>query len=177
MPITPSQIVSVLMHEHARLVAYINIIVRDEHVAEDVLQSVAMAAIEKAGTINDSTHLHHWLRRAARLEALRVLRDSHKHALLFDAAVLDQLENEFERQAAEPVLAHKTALLECLALVEGYSRQVLDLRYRDGLTSRQIASRLNKRSDAIYRVLTRVRTTLRDCVEGRLSRVQEHPDA
>lgn len=173
MPVAPSHIVSTLMTEHARLVAYINIIVRDEHMAEDILQTVAIAAIEKADTITDADHLGGWLRHAARLEARHVLRQSKRESQMLDDSVLDLLEAQFEDASTPKANDQKAALKECLALVEGYPRQVLEMRYRDGLTSGQIAEQMDKRSDAIYRVLTRVRAQLRDCIEARLARLGE----
>lgn len=173
MPVAPAHIVATLMTEHARLVAYINIIVRDEHLAEDILQTVAIAAIEKADQITDADHLGGWLRHAARLEARRVLRDTRHESQMLDDAVLDLLEAQFEDAAAPAANHQKTALNECLQLVEGYPRRVLELRYRDGLTSSQIAEQLDKRADAIYRVLTRVRAQLRDCIEARIARLEE----
>lgn len=173
MPVAPSLIVSTLMSEHARLVAYINIIVRDEHLAEDILQTVAIAAIEKADTITDADHLGGWLRHAARLEARHVLRQTRRESQFIDDSVLDMLEAEFEN-ASNTRASHQTAALnECLSLVEGYPRRVLEMRYRDGLTSSQIAEQMDKRADAIYRVLTRVRAQLRDCIEARLDRLGE----
>ena len=64
------ELARVLMAEHARLGAYVLSITGDFHICEDVLQDIALVALEKVQEVGDDVSLRVWLRRIARLKAL-----------------------------------------------------------------------------------------------------------
>jgi RNA polymerase sigma-70 factor (ECF subfamily) len=49
-------------------------------------------------------------------------------------------------------------------------RQIIQMRYRDEASIEKISHRLERTEGAIYRLLSRVRQTLFQCVERTLSR-------
>src|SRR4051812_42778075 len=63
-----SEFVRTLLAERGTLLGFIHSLVRDRHLAEDVFQSVMVAAISKRDEIQDREHLLKWLRTAARFE-------------------------------------------------------------------------------------------------------------
>jgi DNA-directed RNA polymerase specialized sigma24 family protein len=52
--------------------------------------------------------------------------------------------------------------------VPAESRRVLELRYADGLGCAEVAAAVGVGLDAVYKRLSRLHTTLRQCVEGKL---------
>lgn len=88
MPVDPQTITSIVLRDRARLLAYIGAIVRDHHIAEDVLQEVSMLAMEKHETIKDADTLIPWLRVAARYRALKAVEKRSKRPVLMDAELL-----------------------------------------------------------------------------------------
>jgi DNA-directed RNA polymerase specialized sigma24 family protein len=52
--------------------------------------------------------------------------------------------------------------------VPAESRRVLELRYADGLGCAEVAAAVGVGLDAIYKRLSRLHATLRQCVEGKL---------
>ena len=48
------------------------------------------------------------------------------------------------------------------------ARQALDMRYRDGLSRNDMATRLEMAADGIKTLLRRTRDTLRDCIQRRI---------
>ena len=53
----------------------------------------------------------------------------------------------------------------CLGELTERSRQIVDLRYVDGLKSGRIAEMLGRKVESVYRTLTRAHVALRDCME------------
>ena len=62
-------IVRVLLRDRGKLLAYIGAIVRDAHIAEDVLQEVSMLALEKQEQILNEAAVLPWMRTAARFRS------------------------------------------------------------------------------------------------------------
>ena len=60
-------------------------------------------------------------------------------------------------------------LAACLAELPPAMRELLNLRYRDGLTSDEIAARLQRTSVWARQVLTRLRRKLRACMDQQLT--------
>jgi RNA polymerase sigma factor (sigma-70 family) len=61
------------------------------------------------------------------------------------------------------------ALQKCMDGLEGRAREILSLRYRDGLGGQEIAQRLKTNVSAVHMALSRARTAVGRCVEGRLA--------
>ena len=64
------------------------------------------------------------------------------------------------------------ALADCLGTMDGRSRQMVDLFYRDGMSRRAIADRFDLQENGVKTRLQRVRLALRECVERTLSRTR-----
>jgi len=62
------------------------------------------------------------------------------------------------------------ALRDCMELLDGRARQLVDLTYRDGLGREQAACVLGMRPDGVKSALRRVRKVLADCIERRRER-------
>ena len=65
------------------------------------------------------------------------------------------------------------ALHRCLGQVAEPAREVLRLRYADGLSAVAIAGKLRRTVDAVYQMLSRTHRALRKCVERELARVDQ----
>ena len=61
------------------------------------------------------------------------------------------------------------ALRECVAGLEGRSRQAIDLHYRDGAGREAIAAALDMKPDGVKTLLRRTRQALRECIERKIS--------
>lgn len=158
-----------MLKQRMELTAYIQSIVRDIHMAEDVFQDVCVKAIKHHETFNDSLHLTKWTRRVARNRAIDTLRRKENQTLVLNEEALNLLENDWpiEDEGASPKAIE--ALRGCMGKMTPYSREILRLRYMEGLPGTQVAETLNRKVDTIYKALTRIHMGLRDCVKRRLT--------
>jgi len=81
-------VLCVLLAQRASLIGYIWSMAGDAHLVEDVFQEVAVLALEKRGELRDEKALPTWLRRAARLSVLALIRAQKKSPLLLSDATL-----------------------------------------------------------------------------------------
>jgi len=170
MAIERDALVQILLRERVRLTASAAVIARDVHAADDIYQQVVLAALQAADTFRDARHVLAWGLRAVRHRALDL---AHRRRLVpLPDHVLDQMESDWaDTESAWSDRAE--ALHRCLDRVAGPAREVLRLRYTDGLTAVAIAGRLRRTADAVYQMLSRTHRALRQCVESELGRVDQ----
>lgn len=161
-------VVRILIRERAKLTAYIWSIVRDVHITDDVYQTVCVRAIAKQDQVRDEAHLMAWSRRVARDEAVTVLRRSSAKPLVFDASVLDLIESDWQAEDARMSNETVEALQNCIEELTPNSQQIVRMRYMQNLPGVEVASRLGRKIDAVYKALTRIHHTLSECIEHRL---------
>jgi len=155
----------ILRHRH-EVVASLYAVVPDYHAVEDMFQEVCLVAIQKAGEYQDGTHFVAWVRAIARNKLREQLR--RRSGVSFDDAFFEGLDRAFDdaRASLDPDL-RKEYLRRCLGDLQGGARQVLTLRYEEGLTPAGIAGRTGRTRAGVNSLLQRIRETLRDCVERR----------
>ena len=162
-------IVQLLLRERVRITASAAVIARDVHAADDIFQQVVLAALQAAEKFQDGRHVLAWALRAARHRAIDL---AHKRRLVvLPDDVLDVMETDW----ADPEVwsDRAEALHRCLSRVADPAREVLRLRYAEGMTAVAIARRLRRTADAVYQILSRTHRALRQCVEQEMDRVDE----
>ena len=178
MALDQTTLVRVLLRERTKLTAFIWAIVRDVHATDDVFQDVCLRAIDKRDQIRDESHLLAWSRRVARHCAIDLLRKRTRTPLMLDDAVLDLLENDWCEQDAQPSHDTLEALRGCIARLTPNAQTVLRLRYIDGMRGLDVAAKLGRNTDAVYKALTRIHRQLIECISSRLRReTEERADA
>ncbi|NLF06935.1 MAG: sigma-70 family RNA polymerase sigma factor [Pirellulaceae bacterium] len=168
MALDTEQLVRVLMAERNKLLAYCWSIAGDFNLCEDIVQEVALLALDKGREVADETRLKVWLRRAARFKSLEALRRKHKMPPQLSDEVLEKLESHWEPYDCRGELA-EVALAEmlriCFQRLTGKQRRLLSLRYAKQLRSGEIAERLGMKVDTVYRAITRAHRNLADCMD------------
>ncbi len=148
--------------------AFVLSMIPDFHMAEDVLQECAAVLIRKFDRYDPSQPFIAWAIAVARLEIMDARRHVAASRVVFDETAFENLAAAYEKVGPEvgPIVA---ALQECVDRASSKSRQLLDLRYGADLKPREIAARVGSTVNATTVALNRVRQSLRQCVELRLS--------
>ena len=157
-------LVRLLLAQRAMLLGYIGSIVRDVHLAEDVFQDTTLVALKKRDELADAAGFAPWARRIARLEAMNTLRRIQKAPRTLDDAVLDALEGHWDEAEAGPASA---ALQTCLQRLPPKSRRMVEFRYREDLSGRDLAEKMAQPLNTVYVTLARIHRALHECMRGR----------
>ena len=159
----------ILVEEHTpMLMTYLRAMVFDPEAAEDLFQDTMVTAWRRLETFDSSRPFPAWIRGIARNHVLEYYRDVRRRPSWCTDAVLQELDLRMEQIASRPgdTWGEKlSALGECLAALPEDSRRVVDLHYRDAMTTEAIASSLGTRREAIKKRLQRARTWLADCLK------------
>ncbi|MEM7010888.1 MAG: sigma-70 family RNA polymerase sigma factor [Verrucomicrobiota bacterium] len=166
---TENEIVRTLLTERIRLSAAIWTVVRDTHAAEDIMQELVVKALEERERFSDDQQLLAWARTVARHRAIDHVRIREGRARILSERVLDLLGEDLESQPDENLAARLDALKTCLERLPSKSREMISLRYTDGLCGQSVADKLRKSRDAVYQSLSRIHKQLRACIEQRVA--------
>jgi RNA polymerase sigma-70 factor (ECF subfamily) len=169
MTLEPDAVVQLLLRERLRVTAVAAAVVRDVHAADDIFQQVVLSALEHRGQFRGPDHLLAWSLRAARHRAVDLARRRQLRTLPDE--VLDLLEARWADPAGADWSDRAEALHRCLGKLAPPARDLLQMKYADGLTAAAIAAKLRRTIDAVYQSLSRVHRSLRECVERELNPV------
>ncbi len=169
---TKEQAAEYLMKDRLHLSAYISSITRSYQSAEDIFQEVCLKAISMADSFNDIAHLQRWSRQVGRNKAIDVFRRARKHKKIFDEALLKVLENEWPGHEDRNLSAEKEALYMCMEEMTENNREIVRLRYFQGMSGVNVAQRLNRKATAIYKSLARIHCFLRECLQKHLAELE-----
>ena len=160
-----------LLAERSILLGYIHSLVHDIHLAEDIFQNVTVAAINKKHQISDLVHLQAWLRKASRLEAMNLIRKrKSQSALDLSDSVLDQLEEQWAERERCGSSLRLEALEGCLRKLTDRAKNLIRLRYSEGLSGARLAAAIGSNANNVNVSLTRIHRCLQDCINASLRR-------
>jgi RNA polymerase sigma-70 factor (ECF subfamily) len=170
--ISPEDLLRLILRERDGLYAYVWSMLRDDDLAEDVFQDICALAMQKSETIGGSEHLAGWFRIAARNRCREVNRSRRRRPLPLDEHLLDALDVHWSHRDLEEGIGRSEALRKCLQKLNTRGLELLKMRYVSGLKSSEIARRLNRNVQSVYVNLTRLHTSLRECVRRHLHQTE-----
>lgn len=157
-----------LLNENERKLAhYVHVLVTDRLDAEDILQACRLTMWKKFNTFEQGTSFLAWGKKIALNQILNYRRSAKRKPLhLVDPEFIASVAKEIDRQSE--ALSHRSeALKECLGKLPENQRQTIILRYYDGCEINEIATSTGKTEGAVYRLLSRIRASLNECITAR----------
>ena len=162
------EILQALMKSRNRVSAAAWLVVRDAHAAEDIFQNVALKAMTREVSFETDSALLSWAFITARREGIDWLRRHQRETFGLDADLLEVLEREWQAAPSHPDGAKMDALRDCLESAPEASRRLLKLRYFDGYSCEEVAGQMGIGLNAIYKRVSRLHQSLKECIEGKL---------
>jgi RNA polymerase sigma-70 factor (ECF subfamily) len=167
------EVFEILIREHAReLDLFLRALVRDDALAEDLLQETLLVAWRRLGDFDRRRPFGAWLRGIAGRLALAERRRRARAGELDDERVLELLDARFAALHALPgddLDERLGALEECLAQLPARMRSALELRYVKELGGDALAALLETSAAAARKLLQRARERVARCLDGKLA--------
>ncbi|MEM9185114.1 MAG: sigma-70 family RNA polymerase sigma factor [Planctomycetota bacterium] len=161
-----------LWAQHQSMVfAYLVSLVTDPDDAADVLQETAITLWKKRDRYDRTSRFTTWACGVARLEAFRFMRERRKSGIRFSEDTLRSLADRLEtRLAEEPAFIEdrRRALSHCLQCLDEQQRELLKVRYVEGVSTATLAQLFGLSVDSLYAKLKRIRARLATCIEHQL---------
>jgi len=163
-PLDRSQFFALYTEHTRRIYGHIRTLVPNQADAEDIFQETSTILWEKFGDFEPGTNFAAW---ACQIAYYRVLNYRHRRGrqpIAFSdefLAILDQ-----EMNSMSPFLAsHHRALADCYEKLDEKDKRLLDGRFRDGASVKELATNVGKSLRTTYRMLERIYAILLDCIE------------
>lgn len=138
---------------------------------EDVAQETFLAAYRELGRFEAGRPFGPWLRGIAR-NLVRKLRTQTSRTSLQRREIVARLLAAREPEPEEEGFADRFRmedLRECLRLLPGRATAMVQMRYREGKNSKEIARKMGLSAEAVRMALVRIRLNLRECIGRRLA--------
>ncbi|MEM9185338.1 MAG: sigma-70 family RNA polymerase sigma factor [Planctomycetota bacterium] len=162
------EFVQLLTGEQFRLHRYIYVLLGDLDAASNVLQDTNVALWRKSHQFQLGTNFSAWSRKVAFWEVRAYLRDRKRDRHVFTAELVEQLmQREEEEDPAEVEV--RVALRHCLQSVSASNREMLRLRYEEGLAITALAEQVQKTPSAVKVGLMRIRRALMECIQRQIN--------
>ena len=149
--------------------AVIGSFIRDRSTADDVFQEMALTLWQKFDEFDPSRSFGAWARGIAVRKVLQRFDRNKRLPLTMDPATIEAVVEAFNDSDLHETTEMESALGHCLQTLPERSRELVHMRYDEGLSLQAMAERLSSTLDAMNKALSRIRTALRDCVEHRLA--------
>lgn len=148
--------------------AFVTSVIRDFKDRDDVLQDIAVAAIESFDAYDVDRPFVPWVMGVARNQVGLYLHRRRRDRLTFDQDTIECLAVAFS-EIAPAQRQRLDALADCLKQITGRAQTLCRLRYYDDLKPAAIAAQLGIQPNAVAKALQRIRDQLRICVARRAS--------
>lgn len=166
---TPHELSTAFLENRHKLMAFILGMVRNHAAAEDIFQNVWVKVAEASAR---GVEIHElWCRGVARNLILHYWREQRGGRVVFSDRMVDLTEQAFAEDTADAEelwIARLSAVDHCIEQLPERSRELLRMKYEEGLRIAEIAPRLQKSVANIKVLLLRLRGALFACVEKRL---------
>jgi RNA polymerase sigma-70 factor (ECF subfamily) len=159
-----------ILAQEPLLLGFLRAIVGSRQVAEDCFQDLVVLVLRKHAEIPNAEALPGWARRAARFLALKALEKRARERPTMDEELIALIDTAWDdeagvRAAPDPYLA---ALGACRARLPPHARELIALRYEQGIAGEEIAARLGRPLNTVYVTISRLHRTLEACIRARL---------
>lgn len=166
-----------LLKHQSTFMGYLLAMTRDMDAAEEIFQNVAVVMMDPS-TKEEIRDFRAWAKEVVRRQALIYLRDKGRvpeKVRAVEPMLLDGISQAFEEDetSVEAAKSELDALRNCLGKMPEKSRAMISLRYEQRASFDEIGKSIASSEIAVQRALSRLRKTLRDCVELALRQTGE----
>ena len=157
------------MPERTKQIALAWSILRNSHLSEDVYQDMLARVFENDGILEGPQHLSDWSWKVLRNRCYELIRQQKYQVTLLDESVLNLVDAELECRDTSDMPLRADALRNCIDGLSEKSRETIRMRYFEGLRGNQVAEKLGRKPETVYKALQRIYATLAQCIQRKLT--------
>ena len=149
-----------------RLYGYIFRRMANRDQAMEVLQQTNLVLCRKADDFELGTNFNAWASTVAHYQIMAYRKSMARERLVFTDDVFHVIDDREED--ADQRTEHMRLLRHCYGKLSKANQAFMNLRYKDGLSVRQMAAEVGKEAGAVRVQLHRLRLSLKECVHRQL---------
>ena len=158
------------LEARSSLEAYALAVIQDHDLAEDLVQETYIKMAEAFESGEEIRDLGSWCRGVVRNLSLKRWRQIRQRKEILAPDLLQLVDIAFEEAESKAHETHRRqALAECVEQLPPTSKQILEMKYAEGHAVSRIAEKFRKTQAAVFKILSRLRQGLLECVRARLA--------
>tara|TARA_R110002096_G_scaffold16106_32_gene55233 strand:+ start:7194 stop:7745 length:552 start_codon:yes stop_codon:yes gene_type:complete len=158
-----------LAKTESSLSAYVYSLVNRRADAEDILQECKLVMWKQFGKFQAGTNFLAWARKIALHQILNYRRfEKRRSNSIVNREFIEAIATEIERRS-DDLESRTEALQSCLRKLPLVQRQAIVWRYFEDAEIAEIAEKSNRSEGATYRMLSRIRQNLSECIDRTLA--------
>lgn len=161
-----AEFLDLLNQYEGKLNAYVYSLVKDYALADDILQDSRMVMWKNFDQFESGTNFLAWSRKVVFHQILSARKKVKKRPSSLSDELLHSIADEIEQLDSD---SRQEALHQCIKKLSETHQQIVKLRYFDNLEIEDISKSVQRPAGGVYRVLSRIRTGLGECIQKRLS--------
>jgi RNA polymerase sigma-70 factor (ECF subfamily) len=163
-PLDSDAFVELMTQFQGRLYVYILSLIGDPDAANDVLQEANIVLWKESRQYVAGTNFKAWAFRIAHFQCMAHRQRRLRDKVVFSDEVVARL--AIEAKELDAGYEQRAARLgRCLEQIQPRSREALRLRYAEGIPVKEMATKMNCKSNAVSQLLFRARQWLVECVK------------
>lgn len=167
-PVPSEEFVQLFSRNQRRLYLHILGQVGNPDDAEEILQETNVIIWSKFDRFELGTNFIAWSFQIANYEVLKYRDRKRSARLVFSDDLIGTLAQESE-EAQHDLDLRRSALHECLKKLRPGDRELIQQRYAPGNSGKDVANRFGRPMNSVYQSIGRIRKTLFECINRRLS--------
>jgi len=165
--LTREEATAILLEERLFIIAFIGVIVRNYHLAEDIFQELCVKTLVHAETFESRVHLLKWAKLSGKGRALNVLRSRNGRFEDLNGKLLDDLADVWPESRSSHASDPCDLLNQCLQELTDHNQEIVRLRYFEGRSGGDIAEKLERKLSSVHQALARIHKMLGECIRRR----------
>ncbi len=146
------------------LATYVYSLVSSTADADDILQECKVTMWKKFGQFTPGTNFRAWARTIALHQILNHRRSEQRRPVAaLDREFIEAIAAEIDRRS-DQLDEQADVLRTCLRKLPAAHRAIVVARYYEGCDIDEIAAKTDRSAEAVYRLLSRIRKALGECV-------------
>lgn len=159
-----SPFLRLLAQNETWLATYVHTLVNRAADADDILQECKLTMWKNFGNYQPGTHFRAWARTIATHQVLNYRRSVKRLPdTALEESFIEAVASEIDRRA-EQLDTRAEALRRCVQQLPDAYRKIVVWRYYEDAEIEEIAEKSRRSPAAVYRLLSRIRKLLNDCV-------------
>jgi len=158
---------SLLQANKKRIFGYILAVMPQYSIAEDIMQDTVIRLWSKYSTFSPGTNFGAWGISIARYVIMEYRKKNKGMHISFDSQAMDNLFEPFVIYG--DIDDRLEALRRCLKKMPERQLQIVQMRYSENLSIKEIALKVGRPIQGMYKAMTKVHYLLQECIEGTLN--------
>lgn len=159
-----------LTKSQRRIYAFILTLIPNRAEAEDILQETNLILCRKAAEYDPDRHFLAWAFKIARFQTMAHMKTRSRSPLVFQEDLMEKLSDDAENLDGFGSL--QRALAQCMEKLTKRNRELIRIRYEQGMSLEESAKELGKPKGTVSMALYRIRIALWRCVERTMKEME-----